>query len=259
MASEDILSGIAAGADYLASALLNKEKLRLEERLMKQRMDLQAQYEDARLKRQEAREAKKVAKESIVQDANGNFVKRQVNAYGDVLKEVPASQYEIDTINNEKRQQQLTLDSLEAQAATNKFKAANLEADRAAALEDRALERRRMEAQIEASRANASADYARARSYDTKAAGLDAAAASDMGTATNELIKDYENLWKGYTEGASPSLTTQEVYDVARSSIKAAGKYNRNVGSTFQNALREYVKNKAASTTAKGFSLDNGN
>lgn len=257
MASEDIYAGLSAGAKYAVGLIDSKRKADLEKELLQKRMEMQERFDEARAARAEAREAKKVAKDTIAQDANGNYVKRSFNSFGDALKEEPLGQYELDQINNSKRKDELSLESLSARASADKFKAANLEADRAMDMEDRSLDRRAKNASIESSLASAAASRARANKLDNE----EEAPAPGIGDAANELAKDYQNLWKGYTSGDDPELSTQEVYNVAASSIKAAGMRGKDVGDTFRRALQDYVKNKNGQnkTTTKGFSLDNGN
>lgn len=245
MADASVYAGLAAGADYAARQLENKRKEELEERLMRQRAELQNEFDEARARRAEAREAKKVAKEEIIQDANGNYVRRATNSFGDVLREAPASQMEIDAINVQRDKDKVALDSARAALDLNKLKLDNY-------ADDLALDREATRANIEQSRAAAEASRASARRRDTDS---DEEVTPTIDDAVQELVKDYQSLVEGYTKGDAPSMTPQQVYDVARSSIKEAAKRGKSVGSTFQNALREYNK-ATGNTQGSGFNVN---
>lgn len=246
MADASVYAGLAAGADYAARQLENKRKEALEERLMRQRAELQNEFDEARAARAEAREAKKVAKEEIIQDANGNFVRRATNSFGDVLREAPASQMEIDAVNVQRDKDKVALDSARLGMAVNQFKLEH-------AAEDFALDQEVKRANIDQSRASAEASRAAARKRDSESD--DAETNPTLDDAVQELVKDYQGLVEGYVKGDNPTMSAQEVYDVARSSIKEAAKRGKAVGSTFQNALKAYVEQNAGST-GSGFQVN---
>ncbi|UFK09610.1 hypothetical protein [Xanthomonas phage DES1] len=269
MASEDIYAGISAGANYLVGVIESKRKADLERELFDKRMAMQEKIEENRAARAEAREAKKVAGDKVVQDSSGNFVRRSVNSFGDTIKEEPVTQLELDQINNTKRKDELSLESLAARAQADKFKVTNLEADRAMDLEDRQLDRRAKNASIESSLASAAA--ARARAAKEKE---DDSPPTET-QAANSLIKGNEDFVNSLTQPTldedgkktgDPVMTRAQIDLYARAAIANAAKARKDgvkasPDDLFVQGLRNAVYQKkgakpAAKTSGRGFSLD---
>lgn len=134
-------AALAAGADYAGKFIMDERKTELAERLAKEAEDRAEQRQIAREERAATRETKKVASSDVVQK-NGSYIRRNLNAEGDVLKEEPLNPYEIDKLTRENQKESASIEKLLAETAKAKAEAAALP-------EKYSQERRYNEARIE--------------------------------------------------------------------------------------------------------------
>lgn len=152
----DIFDALSAAGEGLGVVGEEKTKIRDEnrkaefaEKLERQRLELQAQYDEAKEKRAEARERLKPAGDpEVVTGDNGTYIQRRRNSYGDVVSERPMDKHEIESFRNSQTKEKLSLESLVSDIGYKNSLGAQARATADNAPLDRELKRRLTEAQI---------------------------------------------------------------------------------------------------------------
>lgn len=265
MASRALAEGFSRAADFVTNYIGNQQKAALEEKLMRQRAELEDQYATAREQRAAAAEARKVATTSIIQRGD-DFVRVSKNSYGQTISEEPVTGYERDKIINEGKKDAISLEHLAAQTAAEQARTDLTIAQAGDVAENRADRRRSLDIEEAQAASRARVDAAQAGYYNRmpkegtsggrSSASLDPNA-SGIGDAAMQLMAKYKSVWEPYTSGKEPQLTGTDVGNLAIAAIHRAGMSGKDVGQTFINSIDKYMEqpyyqNRTGSAQANG-------
>lgn len=236
MASDAVLGalgGLGDSLQFIGKSLFADKLEKDREARAEQRQLAKETREDQRVR------ATPDAAQTSYLERDGALFKQTKNKYGDVLDEQLASPDEIDTRNYNKKKQQQDLDSGEALLQSRGL-AAELSQKKLDDYDsDKSLERQLMQARIGAQNANASADYARGRSYDSKTSGKSGTQDSDETPESFDLAKmlvdENKQLQSQYED-----IGYDQMLRIANSSIKEARKQGKQPLNVYINALQEY-------------------
>lgn len=222
MANYGLLAGLGEGLQQFGGAVFKAkflDKLKEEEEVRK---------EERARKREES-----VVSESKLDPVTGKI--SRFNKFGTKIREDQASQAEIDAANRdvEKAKQGIEAGALALAKARR---------EEGYAAEDRELERRKAEAAIGLSEAQAG--YYRDRGDESAAKAGTTAGGGGVEDAVDQLIKDNNQLFREYVGGTDEEgrqlMTASEFRDVARQAVKAAAERGVDTRSFFADHLRRY-------------------
>lgn len=215
------LAGLGAGMQQVGGELMDMNKRQMAEKLAREREDRAEERQMARENRALQRENAKVADTQV--DVNSGM-KRYFNANGDLLKEEPATAFELDSLKLAQQKEQAGLAKILADTRYSEVRA-----DSAAGRSG--LELELLGARVDSTRASAEASRASAVSARAAAARANAATAEASKTPTQEaaigsLMKETENMIKG------TNMSSRDQYALAQRAIEQAEnqrKQGRNV------------------------------
>ena len=231
------LAGLGQGMQQVGTILMDREKARVAEELQKQREARAEERERAKETRQAEREAAKVASTREVQDGN-RWVRRSYNSNGDVIREEDMATNEIDAILRSQRKDE---EDIRYKGALADYNVAKAEGE---PLRQRILNER-TQAQIDTERARQTELGVRARVAGERR--TTETTPPSIAQAANDLVKDNRALVESYTKaaaGETPKLSQDEVNEIARASLQAAGREGKDPTHVFQRALRAYLVRK---------------
>jgi hypothetical protein len=236
----DALSAAGAGLGVIgqekAKVRDEDRKAKFAEKLERQRLEMQDQYEQNKEKRAEARERlKPTGTPEVHPSADGSMHLIQRNSYGDPVIDRPMDKYEIESFNRDQQKDKLSLDSVVADigykhALTNESNARATDAPL-----DRQLKRENIQSMIDA---RADAADARKHAHDDKGLPTD----RSLPGLTSYLIDQFKDLGKQYTDGPGATMTPDEFRQVAQESVRIAAQNKQDARIIFQDALRRYGK-----------------
>lgn len=229
----DALAALAdGGAAYLQKRdTINKEKLA--QQLEADKEKRVHQWEIDKENRAEARVMNTPSDKVEFFDRDGVTMKRIYGGRNNVLDEVPASQDEIKDRAKQDRKDDLTFQALENTVAKGDL-------DLKYADEDHSVEAQIKRAQLGEIGAR-TGSYERANTPESRGlSGRLTPQDQSPGALTNQLVKEFPDLKKEYTEGDDPKMTAQEFRDIAQEVVIRAAKRGVDPRIAFSEALKVY-------------------
>jgi hypothetical protein len=228
---------LAALADGGSAYLAKKDTLRKEElaqKLENDKLEKAHQWEIDRENRAEARVMNTPSDKVEFFDRDGVTMKRIYGGRNNILDEVPASQDEIKDRAKADRKDNLTFRALENTVAKGDL-------DIKYADEDHALATQRDRASLAETVAR-TGSYNRANTPEAKGYGT-ASVDQSPGALTNQLIKEFPDLQKEYTEGDDdndPTMSKSMFREIAQEVVIRAAKRGVDPRIAFAEALKAY-------------------
>lgn len=241
----------------LGEAFTNIGRQLDEDNKMKLRDKLEADREMAREARAEARTKRTVA-ERRLENVGGKYMWREVNSYGEPIREVEASPEEVKKIQNEAKLSDISVRKGSADATVAEVTAA----DAPASVERKIAEHRSgLAKDAESIRASKDASargwkglelegQRNAISEKGLAAKLSGKSGdgkpTEISAVARQLRQDYDKMVTSLMEDTAVNLTESEAQELARNSAVAAVREGKDFGDVYRRALMNFADQRKA-------------
>lgn len=223
----------------------------------KLRDKLESDRELAREGRAEARTKRTVADRRL-ENVGGKYMWREVNSYGDPIREVEASPEEVKKIQNEAKLSDLSVRKGSAEATVAEVTAADAPAAVERTIENHKSGLAKDTESIRASR-DASARGWKGLSLEAErnrisekglAAKLSGtsgdAKPTELSAVARQLRQDYDKMVTSLMEDTAVNLTESEAQELARNSAVAAVREGKDFGDVYRRALTNFADQRKA-------------
>lgn len=227
----DALAALADGGSAYLNVRDTKRKEALAQKLEADKEAKHHQWEIDKENRAEARIMNTPSDKVEFFDRDGVTMKRIYGGRNNILDEIPASQDEIKDRAKQERKDDLTFRALENTVAKG-------DQELQYEPEDRALDIQDKRASI-AEKLARTGSYNRANTPEARGMSVD----QSPGALTNQLINEFPDLQKEYTEGTDdeePKMSKSEFREIAQEVVIRAAKRGVDPRIAFAEALKRY-------------------
>lgn len=241
------MGGIGAALTSLSANMAEMDKAKLRDKL-------EADREMARESRAEARTKRTVADRRL-ENVGGKYMWREVNSYGEPIREVEASPEEVKKIQNEAKLSDISVRKGNADATVAEVTAAD-----APAAVERTIESHKsgLAKDTESIRASKDASARGWKGLSLEAErnrisekGLAAKLSGDgkpteLSAVARQLRQDYDKMVTSLMEDTTVNLTESEAQELARNSAVAAVREGKDFGDVYRRALTNFAAQRKA-------------